>query len=100
MYVIIVGGGNVGYYLTQRLFRDKHTIALIEKDCQTCDRISQELDILVINGDGCEMPTLQSAGIERADVLAAVTGSDEDNLVVCQLAKEVFHIDRTVARVN
>ena len=100
MYVIIVGGGNVGYYLTQRLFRDKHTITLIEKDCQTCDRISQELDILVINGDGCEMPTLQSAGIERADVLAAVTGSDEDNLVVCQLAKEVFHIDRTVARVN
>jgi trk system potassium uptake protein TrkA len=75
-------------------------IALVEKDRAMCDRIGQELDILVVNGDGCEISTLQAAGIERADVLAAVTGSDEDNLVICQLAKEVFHIDRTVARVN
>jgi len=100
MYVIIIGAGNVGHYLAHRLFGDKHMIALVEKDHATCDRIGQELDILVVNGDGCEIPILQAAGIERADVLAAVTGSDEDNLVICQLAKEVFHIDRTVARVN
>ena len=100
MYVIIVGAGNVGHYLAHRLFGDKHMIALVEKDRAMCDRIGQELDILVVNGDGCEISTLQAAGIERADVLAAVTGSDEDNLVICQLAKEVFHIDRTVARVN
>ncbi|MFH2068379.1 MAG: NAD-binding protein [Candidatus Omnitrophota bacterium] len=100
MYVIIVGAGNVGHYLAHRLFGDKHMIALVEKDRAVCDRIGQELDILVVNGDGCEISTLQAAGIERADVLAAVTGSDEDNLVICQLAKEVFHIDRTVARVN
>ena len=100
MYVIIVGAGNVGHYLAHRLFEDKHTIALVEKDRATCDRIGQEIDILVVNGDGCEISILQAAGIERADVLAAVTGSDEDNLVICQLAKEVFHIDRTVARVN
>ncbi|MCX5642994.1 MAG: NAD-binding protein [Candidatus Omnitrophica bacterium] len=100
MYVIIVGAGNVGHYLAHRLFGDKHMIALVEKDRAMCDLIGQELDILVVNGDGCEISTLQAAGIERADVLAAVTGSDEDNLVICQLAKEVFHIDRTVARVN
>ncbi len=100
MYIIIVGGGNVGYYLAQRLYQDKHTVALIEKDKTTSDRISQELDILVINGDGCDISVLESAGIERADVLAAVTGSDEDNLVVCQLAKDIFKVDRTVARVN
>ena len=100
MYVIIVGAGNVGHYLAHRLFGDKHTIALVEKDRAMCDLIGQELDILVVNGDGCEISILQAAGIERADVLAAVTGSDEDNLVICQLAKEVFHIDRTVARVN
>ena len=100
MYVIIVGAGNVGHYLAHRLFGDKHMIALVEKDRAMCDLIGQELDILVVNGDGCEISILQAAGIERADVLAAVTGSDEDNLVICQLAKEVFHIDRTVARVN
>ncbi len=100
MYVIIVGAGNVGHYLAHRLFEDKHTIALVEKDRAICDRIGQELDILIVSGDGCEIATLEAAGIERADVLAAVTGSDEDNLVICQLAKEVFHIDRTVARVN
>jgi len=75
-------------------------VALVDKDRATCDRIGQELDILVINGDGCELHTLDAAGIERADVLAAVTGSDEDNLIVCQLAKELFRVDRTVARVN
>ncbi|HNQ36114.1 MAG TPA: NAD-binding protein [bacterium] len=100
MYVIIIGGGNVGYYLAHRLVRDNHTVALVDKDRATCDRIGQELDILVINGDGCELHTLDAAGIERADVLAAVTGSDEDNLIVCQLAKELFRVDRTVARVN
>lgn len=100
MYVIIIGGGNVGYYLAHRLVRDNHTVALVDKDRATCDRIGQELDILVINGDGCELNTLDAAGIERADVLAAVTGSDEDNLIVCQLAKELFRVDRTVARVN
>jgi len=100
MYIIIVGGGNVGFYLAQRLFLDKHTVALVEKDRAICNRIGQDLDILVVNGDGCELDVLQSAGIERADVLATVTGSDEDNLVICQLAKDIFHIDRTVARVN
>ena len=100
MYIIIVGGGNVGYYLAQRLYKDEHTVALVEKDLNICNRIGQELDILVVSGDGCDVPTLQAAGIERADVLAAVTGSDEDNLVICQLAKDLFKIDRTVARVN
>lgn len=100
MYVVIIGGGNVGYYLAQRLHRDEHTVALIEKERSVGNHISQELDILVIIGDGCELAALQAAGIERAEVLAAVTGSDEDNLVACQLAREVFGVDRTVARVN
>lgn len=100
MYVVIVGGGNVGYYLARRLHRDKHAVALVEKDRARCELISQEMDILVINGDGCEMPILEAAGIERANVFAAVTGTDEDNLVACQLAKDIFSVERTVARVN
>jgi trk system potassium uptake protein TrkA len=100
MYVIIVGGGKVGHFLAKRLEQDKHTVVLIEKDAQTCSIIAKDLGILVINGDGCEPQFLQEAGIERADVVAAVTGDDEDNLVVCQMAKERFSVARTVARVN
>lgn len=100
MYIIIAGGGNVGYYLAKRLTANKHTVVLIEKNKEICEKIVKELNILVINGDACDPHYLEESGISRADVLAAVTGDDEDNLVVCQLAKEVFNISRTVARIN
>jgi trk system potassium uptake protein TrkA len=73
---------------------------LIEKNKKICEDIAKELDIVVINGDGCDPFYLEESGILRADVVAAVTGDDEDNLVISQLAKEKFHIKRTVARVN
>ncbi len=100
MHIIIVGGKKIGYYLAKRLIQDKHTVSLIEKDKETCKLITKELDILVINGDWCRTSSLEAAGAERADVVAAVTGNDEDNLVICQLAKEIFHLSRTVALVN
>jgi trk system potassium uptake protein TrkA len=100
MYIIIVGAGNVGYYLAKRLRQDEHTVAIVEKDSRVCSRISQNLDVLVINGDGCQPRFLQEAGAARADVLAAVTGRDEDNIIICQIAKETFKVARTVARVN
>lgn len=100
MYIVIVGGGKVGYFLAQKLYLDKHTVALIEKDKATCEKIASSLDILVINGDGCDPGYLKDAGIERSDVIAAVTGDDEDNLIICQLAKDKFNVSRTVARVN
>jgi trk system potassium uptake protein TrkA len=100
MYILIVGGGNVGYYLAKRLYLDRHVVALVEKNKEICERIAKELDILVINGDGCEPRYLEEAGIARADVVAAVTGDDEDNFIICQLAKETFGVSRTVAKVN
>ncbi len=100
MYILIVGAGKVGYCLAQRLARDNHGVALVEKDKGICEEITRQLDILVINGDGCSPSVLKEAGIERADVVAAVTGDDEDNLIVCQLAKERFSVARTVGRVN
>ncbi|MFH1201456.1 MAG: NAD-binding protein [Candidatus Omnitrophota bacterium] len=100
MYIIIVGAGKVGYFLSKKLLEDKHTAVLIEKDRLVCEEITKELDMLVINGDGCDPHFLEEAGINRADVVAAVTGDDEDNLIVCQLAKERFNVRRTVARVN
>ena len=100
MYILIVGAGKVGYSLAQRLIQDNHSVALIEKDKSVCEEMTRQLDILVINGDGCSLAVLKEAGIERSDVVAAVTGDDEDNLIICQLAKERFSIGRTVGRVN
>lgn len=100
MYIVIVGAGKVGYFLAKRLFNDKHIISIVDKDRGICEEIAKDLEVLVINGDGCDPRILQEAGVERADVLAAVTGDDEDNLIICQLAKERFGLKRTVGRVN
>jgi len=100
MYIIIIGAGKVGYFLAKRLCQGKHTVSIVDKDRVICEETAKELPILVINGDGCDPKILEEAGIKRADVLAAVTGDDEDNLIICQLAKETFHLQRTVGRVN
>ncbi|MDD5465623.1 MAG: NAD-binding protein [Candidatus Omnitrophica bacterium] len=100
MYILIVGAGKVGYFLAKRLYQSKHTVSIIDKDRQICEEIAKELEILVVNGDGCDPKILEEAGVQRADVVAAVTGDDEDNLVICQLAKEKFNLQRTVGRVN
>jgi trk system potassium uptake protein TrkA len=100
MYILIAGAGKVGYFLARRLILNRHTVSLIDKDRLTCEDISKQINALVINGDGCDPMVLEQAGIVRADVVAAVTGDDEDNLVICQLAKEKFGVGRTVGRVN
>jgi trk system potassium uptake protein TrkA len=100
MYIVTVGAGKVGYFLAKRLCQGKHVVSIVDKDKAICDEIAKELEALVINGDGCDPRILEEAGIERADVVAAVTGDDEDNLIICQLAKERFNVQRTVGRVN
>ena len=100
MYIIIVGAGKVGYFLAKRLCQSKHSVSIVEKDKTTCEEIAKELEVLVIRGDGSDPQILEQAGAARADVVAAVTGDDEDNLIICQLAKELFHVQRTVGRVS
>ena len=100
MYIVIVGAGKVGYFLAKRLCQGKHGVSVVEKDKTTCDEIAKELDVMVIRGDGCDPRILEDAGAARADVVAAVTGDDEDNIIICQLAKELFRVQRTVGRVN
>lgn len=100
MYILIVGVGKVGYFLAKRLCKNKHTVSIVDKDRAVCEEIAKELEVLAIHGDGCDPRILEEAGVSRADVVAAVTGDDEDNLVICQLAKEKFHVQRTVGRVN
>lgn len=100
MYIVIIGAGKVGYFLAKRMLAGKHTVGIVDKDRTICEEVAKQLEALVIHGDGCDPHILEEAGIVRADVLAAVTGEDEDNLIICQLAKERFKIQRTVARVN
>jgi len=100
MYIIIVGAGKIGYFLTKKLSANKHTVVIIEKDKNLCEGVARTTEAMVINGDGCDLKYLEEAGATKADVVAAVTGDDEDNLVISQLAKERFGVTRTVAKVN
>lgn len=100
MYIIVVGGGKVGYYLTKTLLADEHEVLLIEIDSEKVEAYSERLGAIVLQGDGAEASVLAYAGAARADVVVAVTGEDEDNLVICQMAKQKFHVGRTIARVN
>ena len=100
MYLIIVGGGKVGYYLTKTLVNEGYEVLLIEKNPVKVNTFQDRFGSVVLEGDGCEVSTLEKAGAGRADVVIAVTGDDEDNLVICQVAKERFHVRRTIARVN
>jgi trk system potassium uptake protein TrkA len=98
MYIIVVGGGKIGYHLAKALLAEGHEILVIEKDRARIDFISGELGSICLLGDGCEASTLADAGTGRADMLIAVTGDDEDNLVSCQVAKHKFNVPQTVAR--
>ncbi len=100
MFIIVVGGGKVGYYLTRELLTSGHEVVLLEKDPRRAAQIADEIGSVVLNRDGCEGRHLAAAGANRAAIVAAVTGDDEDNLVVCQMAKHHFDVPRTIARVN
>jgi trk system potassium uptake protein len=100
MYIIIAGGGKVGYYLSKTLVDDGHELLLIEQDKGEVGRLQEELGEVVMRGDASEMRTMKDAGMERADVVVAVTGDDGDNLVISQLAKQKFGVPKTISRVN
>ncbi len=100
MYIIIGGGGDVGYYLTKSLLGQGHEVLLLEKGSTRYQALSEELGQSVVRGDACEARTMEEVGANRADVVIAVTGEDEDNLVICQMAKKRFHVARTIARLN
>ena len=100
MYIIIAGGGKVGRSLTETLVDDGHEVLLIEKNPVKVEQYTEQLGGVVVQGDACEVQVLAEAGAGRADVVIAVTGDDEDNLVCCQTAKRKFQVSRVIARVN
>ena len=103
MRIIIVGGGNVGYYLVKTLMAEKHHIMLVDSNRARCERIENAFGgafVEVTHGDGTNAECLRDAGIYHAEALIAVTGQDQNNLVSCQLAKDYFGVKRTIARVK
>jgi len=100
MYFIVVGVGRLGYYLIKALLDEGHEVLAIEKNATICETVTDEMGSVCIRGDGCEAATLSEAGTGRADMLIAVTGDDEDNLVACQVAKHKFNVPFTIARIR
>lgn len=100
MKAIIVGGGKVGYYLAKTLLERYYEVSVIEKDKLTCHYLANTLDVTVVHGDGSTSRVLKRAGAERCDSIIAVTGEDEVNLIVCQMAKRVFGVKKTISKVN
>ena len=100
MYVLIVGAGKVGWNLARELIGKDHEVTLIESDPARYATVEDELEHAVHYGDGSELWVLDRAGIERADLVIAVTGDDEDNILICQVAREKYGVDRVISRCN
>jgi trk system potassium uptake protein TrkA len=100
LYVIVAGGGKVGFYLTKTLLAAGYEVLLLEKDREKHRTLAEQLGEAVVHGDGCEVVKLLNVGVTRADIVVAATGDDEDNLVICQMAKERFKVNRVIARIN
>lgn len=101
MYVVIVGGGKVGSYLAQMLKETGYDVTLVEMRKEQIAKIAEDQpDLHIVKGDGCEPDVLDEAGMLKADAVVAATGHDEDNLVVCLLAKYEYEVPQTIARIN
>src|SRR5881398_2906201 len=100
MYVVIAGGGKVGWNLARELMGKGHEVTLLENNRRRYLTIEEELEHAVQYGDASELWVLERAGIQRADLVIAVTGDDEDNLLICQIAREKYLCERIIARVN
>lgn len=99
MYLIIAGGGKVGFFLAQELIENNHEVLVIEKDIARAEHLHEVLGGSVLAGDACEASILEGAGVGRAELILAVTGDDEDNFVVCEIAR-FYGSARPIARIN
>ena len=101
MYIVIAGAGRLGLVLARKLQEDNHQLCIVERNESLCDKLAGELkNIMIICGDATYPDVLKEAKIEKADVCVSSASTDEDNIVICHLAKELFGVKRTVARVN
>ena len=100
MYIVVVGAGKVGWNIARELIDKGNELTVIEANPRRYATVEEELEHAVQYGDGSELWVLERAGIERADMVIAVTGDDEDNILICQMAREKYGVDRVIARCN
>jgi len=100
MYMVVVGAGKVGWNLARELIDRGNEVTLIESNPNRYAVVEEELEHAVQQGDGSELWVLERAGIERADMVIAVTGDDEDNILICQVAREKYEVERVISRCN
>ncbi len=101
MYVLIAGGGKAGANVMRTLLRHNHEVTLIEQDRDRFERLEREFEHQAMPGDATELFVLEKAGIKRPpDLVLALTGDDEDNMVICQIAREKYGVEKVIARVN
>ncbi len=100
MYILIVGAGKVGWNLARELIEKGNELTVIEGSQRRYAVVEEELEHAVQYGDGSELWVLERAGIERAEMVIAVTGDDEDNILICQVAREKYGVERVIARCN
>lgn len=100
MRVIIVGGGKPLYHLSRKFLEKGHQVIIINRNLDECHEIARQLKVTVIHGEASDPAILDQADSHRADALLSITRKDQDNLAVCQLAKTMFEIPRTIALVN
>src|SRR5438067_13492443 len=100
MYIVVVGAGKVGWNLARELIGKGNEVTVIESDAHRFAMVEEELEHAVHYGDGSELWVLERAGVARADMVIAVTGDDEDNILICQVAREKYGVERVIARCN
>ena len=100
MYIVLVGGGRVGFYLARALFNAGHEVFIVERNSRRVGELVAQFGNVAIKGDGSDPVIQMEAGVARADILIATTGADEDNLAACQLAKHRFNVPKTVTLIN
>lgn len=100
MNVILIGGGKTIYFLSHQILDKGHELTVVNEDQTEARRLSEKLEALVICGDGSDARVLEEAGARRADVVLALTPRDQDNLVACQLARQMYGVPHTLAVVN
>ena len=100
MYILIVGAGKVGWNLARELIGRGNEVTVVEHDRGRYGTVEEELEHNAHYGDGSELWVLERAGIERAEMVIAVTGDDEDNILISQVAREKYGVERVIARCN
>lgn len=100
MKLVLVGGDKVSYFLIRALVDKKHDITVIENRLEACERLNRDMEIKVFHGDGTQIEVQRQAGVDKADMLIALTGQDQNNLIACEVAKRAFHVPLTVSKVN